>query len=139
MYKVYIQYFETREVHMDIIISNSDKIPIYEQITKQIKDMILNGTLKEGEPLPSMRFLAKELRISMITTKRAYEELEREGFIESYVGKGSFVKAVNQEYIREKIQKEMEDAISIAVEKAKLSGISKEEFLEVVQWIYEES
>ncbi|MBQ2238787.1 MAG: GntR family transcriptional regulator [Lachnospiraceae bacterium] len=124
---------------MDIIISNSDKIPIYEQITKQIKDMILNGTLKEGEPLPSMRFLAKELRISMITTKRAYEELEREGFIESYVGKGSFVKAVNQEYIREKIQKEMEDAISIAVEKAKLSGISKEEFLEVVQWIYEES
>ena len=139
MYKAYIQYFETREVHMDIIISNSDKIPIYEQITKQIKDMILNGTLKEGEPLPSMRFLAKELRISMITTKRAYEELEREGFIESYVGKGSFVKAVNQEYIREKIQKEMEDAISIAVEKAKLSGISKEEFLEVVQWIYEES
>lgn len=139
MYKVYIQYFEAREVHMDIIISNSDKIPIYEQITKQIKDMILNGTLKEGEPLPSMRFLAKELRISMITTKRAYEELEREGFIESYVGKGSFVKAVNQEYIREKIQKEMEDAISIAVEKAKLSGISKEEFLEVVQWIYEES
>lgn len=124
---------------MDIIISNSDKIPIYEQITKQIKDMILNGTLKEGEPLPSMRFLAKELRISMITTKRAYEELEREGFIESYVGKGSFVKVVNQEYIREKIQKEMEDAISIAVEKAKLSGISKEEFLEVVQWIYEES
>lgn len=124
---------------MYIIISNSDKIPIYEQITKQIKDMILNGTLKEGEPLPSMRFLAKELRISMITTKRAYEELEREGFIESYVGKGSFVKAVNQEYIREKIQKEMEDAISIAVEKAKLSGISKEEFLEVVQWIYEES
>lgn len=124
---------------MDIIISNSDKIPIYEQIIKQIKDMILNGTLKEGEPLPSMRFLAKELRISMITTKRAYEELEREGFIESYVGKGSFVKAVNQEYIREKIQKEMEDAISIAVEKAKLSGISKEEFLEVVQWIYEES
>lgn len=124
---------------MDIIISNSDKIPIYEQITKQIKDMILNGTLKEGEPLPSMRFLAKELRISMITTKRAYEELEREGFIESYVGKGSFVKTVNQEYIREKIQKEMEDAISIAVEKAKLSGISKEEFLEVVQWIYEES
>ena len=124
---------------MDIIISNSDKIPIYEQITKQIKDMILNGTLKEGEPLPSMRFLAKELRISMITTKRAYEELEREGFIESYVGKGSFVKAVNQEYIREKIQKEMEDAISIAVEKAKLSGISKEEFLEAVQWIYEES
>ena len=139
MYKVYIQYFKTREVHMDIIISNSDKIPIYEQIIKQIKDMILNGTLKEGEPLPSMRFLAKELRISMITTKRAYEELEREGFIESYVGKGSFVKAVNQEYIREKIQKEMEDAISIAVEKAKLSGISKEEFLEVVQWIYEES
>ena len=124
---------------MDIIISNSDKIPIYEQITKQIKDMILNGTLKEGEPLPSMRFLAKELRISMITTKRAYEELEREGFIESYVGKGSFVKAVNQDYIREKIQKEMEDAISIAIEKAKLSGISKEEFLEVVQWIYEES
>ena len=124
---------------MDIIITNNSDKPIYDQIKEQIKGMILSGELKEGDALPSMRLLAKELRISIITTKRAYEELEREGFIESYVGKGSFVKAVNQEYIREKIQKEMEDAISIAVEKAKLSGISKEEFLEVVQWIYEES
>ena len=76
---------------MDIIISNSSSKPIYEQITSQVKNMILTGQLKEGAPLPSMRLLAKELRISVITTKRAYEDLERDGFIETVVGKGSFV------------------------------------------------
>ena len=75
---------------MNIIISNSDKTPIYEQITQQIKDMIMSGSLKEGDALPSMRYLAKELRISMITTKRAYEELERDGYIVSYRAYGAY-------------------------------------------------
>lgn len=123
---------------MNIIISNSDKAPIYEQITRQIKDMIMNGTLKEGDALPSMRFLAKELRISMITTKRAYEELERDGFIESYVGKGSFVKGANQDFIREKNRREMEDALNLAVEKAKLSNVTMAELQELLVLLYED-
>ena len=82
---------------MDIIISNVSGEPIYTQIVRQIKTMILEGTLKEGDALPSMRNLAMQLRISVITTKRAYEELERDGFIESYTGKGSFVRAQNKE------------------------------------------
>lgn len=123
---------------MNIIISNSDKAPIYEQITRQIKEMIMNGTLKEGDALPSMRFLAKELRISMITTKRAYEELERDGFIESYVGKGSFVKGANQDFIREKNCREMEHALSVAVEKAKLSNVTLKELQEMLILFYEE-
>ena len=83
---------------MDIIISNSSNDPIYLQIVKQIKAMIMSGELKAGDPLPSMRNMAMQMRISLITTKRAYEELERDGFIESYTGKGSFVKAQNQEF-----------------------------------------
>lgn len=123
---------------MNIIISNADKAPIYEQITRQIKEMIMNGTLKEGDALPSMRFLAKELRISMITTKRAYEELERDGFIESYVGKGSFVKGANQDFIREKNCREMEQALITAVDKAKLSNVSLKELQEMLALFYEE-
>jgi GntR family transcriptional regulator len=86
---------------MDIIITNQSDRPIYEQIMDQIKAQIMNGELKEGDALPSMRLLAKELRISIITTKRAYEELEREGYIESYTGKGSFVKGVNHEMVKD--------------------------------------
>ena len=85
---------------MDIILSNSSNDPIYLQIVNQIKAMILSGELAEGEALPSMRNLAMQMRISVITTKRAYEELERDGFIESYTGKGSFVKAQNKELYR---------------------------------------
>lgn len=117
---------------MDIIIRNSDKTPIYEQITRQIKDMIMDGTLKEGDALPSMRYLAKELRISMITTKRAYEDLERDGFIESYVGKGSFVKGANQDFIKEQNRKEMEAFLELACEKAKLSGVTQAEMTELL-------
>ena len=86
---------------MDIIISNSSGEPIYQQISQQIKAQIMSGELKEGDLIPSMRNLAVELRISVITTKCAYEDLEREGFIESYTGKGSFVKAQNAELLRE--------------------------------------
>lgn len=123
---------------MNIIISNSDKKPIYEQITQQIKDMIMRGELKEGDALPSMRFLAKELRISMITTKRAYEELEQEGFIESYVGKGSFIKGANQDFIREQSRKEMESALEVAVKNAIAADISYEELNSVLVVLYEE-
>ena len=94
---------------MNIIISNSSGQPIYEQIVSQIKNMIISGSLKEGDALPSMRLLAKELRISVITTKRAYEELEREGFIVSYTGKGSFVASQNMELIKEQKYREIED------------------------------
>ena len=103
---------------MDIIISNNADSPIYEQIKEQIKLMILNGDLKEGDALPSMRLLAKELRISIITTKRAYEELEREGYIESFTGKGSFVKGVNHEMVKESVMFEIETMMEEMFEKA---------------------
>ena len=86
---------------MNILISNSSEMPIYEQITSQIKQMIINGELGAGALLPSMRSLAKELRISVITTKRAYEDLERDGFIYTVVGKGSYVAEKNMEFVRE--------------------------------------
>ena len=86
---------------MEIIIRNSSSQPIYEQIYTQIKDLILNGTLAEGDALPSIRGLAKDLRISVITTKRAYDELEREGFVNTVAGKGCFVAGTNRELIQE--------------------------------------
>ncbi len=96
---------------MDIIIKNTAGQPIYEQIAAQIKQQIISGSLSEGDALPSMRLLAKELRISVITTKRAYEELEREGYIYSYTGKGSFVAAQNIELIKEEQLKKIEDKL----------------------------
>lgn len=116
---------------MDIIISNSSKDPIYLQIVNQIKAMILNGTLPVGEPLPSMRILAQQLRISVITTKRAYEELEREGYIESYTGKGSFVKAQNAKLLKEMHLRQIEELFSKAKEIAALGNISAEELEEM--------
>ncbi|MDD7184716.1 MAG: GntR family transcriptional regulator [Ruminococcus sp.] len=121
---------------MDIIITNSSGEPIYQQIYSQIKNMILNGTLKEGDALPSMRTLAQQMRISIITTKRAYEELERDGFIESYTGKGSFVKAQNTELFREQNLREAENLIAQACEKAKMCGIGLDELQEILKIIY---
>ena len=120
----------------DIIISNASGEPIYSQISSQIKMMILNGQLKEGEALPSMRNLALQLRISVITTKRAYEELERDGFIESYTGKGSFVKAQNQELFKEEQLRQMEVLISQVCEKAKLCGVALPELKEILELMY---
>ena len=122
---------------MNIIISNSSNKPIYEQITDQIRQMIMNGELRPGEPLPSMRFLAKELRISVITTKRAYEELERDGFICTQVGKGSFVADSNQEIVREAQLREIENLLEAAVEKSRYCGLSLEELKELLTMIYE--
>lgn len=121
---------------MDIIISNASGKPIYEQITTQIKEMIMNGTLQEGDSLPSMRSLAQQLRISVITTKRAYEELEREGFIESFTGKGSFVKGQSSELLREKNLQQIEEYITLAVEKAKLCSVGIDELTELLTIIY---
>lgn len=122
---------------MDIIISNSSGKPIYEQITSQIKNMILTGVLKEGDALPSMRLLAKELRISVITTKRAYDDLERDGFIESFTGKGSFVAKKNMEFVREEQLKIAESYLKDAVETAKSSGISLEELRDILSVLYD--
>lgn len=124
---------------MDIIITNHSDKPIYDQIKEQIKGMILCGELKEGDALPSMRLLAKELRISIITTKRAYEELEREGYIESYTGKGSFVKGINHDVVREVVLYEIEELLDTAVSKAKLAHISYEELENRLRLLYEES
>lgn len=121
---------------MDIIISNSSGEPIYQQISSQIKAMIMQGELSEGAPLPSMRTLAAELRISVITTKRAYEELEREGYIESYTGKGSFVKGQNSELIREENFRQTEELLKQACAKAKLCGVELSELKEILELIY---
>lgn len=123
---------------MDIIISNSTGEPIYEQITSQIKAMIMSGELKEGDALPSMRNLAAQLRISVITTKRAYEDLEREGFIESYTGKGSFVKAQNTELLREENLRQIESLLMEAKEKARIAGVSMDELKEMLDIICED-
>ena len=123
---------------MDIIISNSSGKPIYEQITSQIKGMIMNGTLKPGDPLPSMRLLARELRISVITTKRAYEELERDGFITTVVGKGSFVKEADQEFVREERLKAVEGHLQAAVDAARQCGMEEQEVVELVKLLFEE-
>lgn len=122
---------------MDIIISNSSGDPIYEQIYSQIKAAIMNGVLKEGDALPSMRILAQQLRISVITTKRAYEELERDGFIESYTGRGSFVKKQNAEFLREEILKQTEGLLDEACSKAKQCGMTLDELREMLEIIYE--
>ena len=110
---------------MEIIISNTGGRPIYEQITSQIKSKIMSGELREGDALPSMRLLAKELRISVITTKRAYEDLERDGFIVTVVGKGSFVAAQNAELVREEHLRAAEEHIQAAVSLARAGGIEK--------------
>jgi len=122
---------------MDIIISNSSDKPIYEQIVTQIKNMIMSGVLCEGDALPSMRLLAKELRISVITTKRAYEDLERDGFIETVTGKGSFVADKNIEFIKEQNYKLAEEYLQKAADTAKASGIKLDELIQILKLLYD--
>lgn len=122
---------------MQVLISNSDGRPIYEQIESQIKSQILTGKLCEGQALPSIRLLAKDLRISVITTKRAYDELERDGFIETIPGKGSFVASKNPEFMREEHLRMAEGHIAKAVEVAKTSGIEKKELAELLDTLYD--
>ncbi|MDF3002194.1 MAG: GntR family transcriptional regulator [Bacillota bacterium] len=124
---------------MDIIISNSSSKPIYEQISSQIKGMILNGTLNEGDALPSMRLLAKELRISVITTKRAYEDLERDGFIETATGRGSFVAAKNLEFVREENLRIIEENLRKAADLAITANITLDEVIEILTLFMKET
>lgn len=119
------------------MISNSGEIPIYEQIASQIKSAVIAGEVKPGEPLPSLRFLAKELRVSVISTKRAYEELEREGYITSVPGKGSFAAEINRELLREEQYKRLEEHLNEAVDAARTAGISLGEMKELLETLYE--
>ncbi len=121
---------------MNIVISNSSDKPIYEQIANQIKKMIISGELGPGEVLPSMRLLAKELRISVITTKRAYSDLERDGFIETVTGKGSFVANQNLSLIREEQLRLTEELLQKAVDIARSSDISWAELSELLELLY---
>ena len=123
---------------MNILISNTSGEPIYAQIVSQIRQMILQGELISGTPLPSIRQLAKELQISVITTKRAYEELEREGLINSIVGKGSFVSGADQEFIREQRLRIMENKMKDIIDESKMLGIDFAEFSEMLKLLYEE-
>ena len=122
---------------MEIYLSNAGQEPIYAQITRQIKQQIMSGQLRAGEPLPSIRLLAKELRISVITTKRAYEELEADGFIVTQAGRGSFVAAQNPALLREEHLKKMESCLQNAVDAARLGGISCEEACETLRLLWE--
>ena len=121
---------------MNIIISNSSGQPIYDQITSQIKSKIMAGELQEGDALPSMRFLAKELRISVITTKRAYEELEREGFIVSVPGKGSYVAGKNVDFIREEQLRRIEEHMQKIVELSVGCSLGLDDLKDMLELIY---
>jgi GntR family transcriptional regulator len=130
-------FFCKGAANMNIIISNSSGDPIYEQITNQIKNLIFNGELCEGDSLPSIRNLAQELKISVITTKRAYEELENEGFIETIPGKGSYVTPQNKELLREKRIKLIEDKLIEAIEESKSINLTLNELTEMLNVLYE--
>ena len=123
---------------MEIIIRNTGGQPIYEQIYSQLKAQIIAGALSPGEALPSIRALAKDLKISVITTKRAYDELESEGFLYTVAGKGCFVAEKNLDLIREKQMKELEDHLSAALELAGSCGVSLEEVHEMIRILSEE-
>lgn len=122
---------------MDIKISNAGGVPIYEQIVSQIKAKVISGELQEGDALPSMRLLAKELRISVITTKRAYEELEREGFIVSMTGKGSFVAGKDLEFVREEHLRQIEELMGRIVELASACDIGMDGLSEMLRLSFE--
>jgi GntR family transcriptional regulator len=123
---------------LNIIIANSSDKPIYEQIASQLKDAIIRGDLAEADALPSIRALARELKISVITTKRAYDELEKDGFIETVPGKGSFVAAQNRELLRETRIRIVEEKMLEAVNAAKSADISLGELKEMLRLLYEE-
>jgi GntR family transcriptional regulator len=123
---------------LHIIISNSSPDPIYEQVSKQIKALILMGELSPGEALPSIRSLARELQISVITSKRAYEELEREGFVETVPGRGSFVAQQNQELLRERRMRAVEEKLTDLIKESQMLGVSLEELHKMLDLLYKE-
>ncbi|WP_300276518.1 GntR family transcriptional regulator [Peptacetobacter sp.] len=123
---------------MNIIIDDKSKLSLYEQIQSQIKSQILAGDIKPGEMLPSIRNLAKEIKVSIITTKRAYEELEKEGFLETVQGKGTFVSNKNKERMKEIAMYDIENKLEDTIRQMKSIGISFDESLEIFKSIYEE-
>lgn len=127
-----------KEAEMNFIISNSSEVPIYEQIKKEIKRAINSNELKENSMLPSIRTLAKDLRISILTVKKAYDELEQEGYLNTVQGKGSFVKARNKELIKEEQIKKIEEKIGESIQIAKAVDISKQQLIELIDYLYEE-
>lgn len=123
---------------MNIIISNSSSIPLYEQIKLQIESEILKGNINSGDALPSIRVLAKELKVSIITTKKSYEELEKEGLIETKAGKGSFVSSKNSNRLREITLSKIEDNLANIVETAKSINLDQENLIEIIKILYSE-
>ena len=121
---------------MDIIISNNRDKPIYEQIISQIKNMIMSEELVAGDSLPSMRVLAKSIHVSVITVQRAYEELQRDGFIETEIGRGTYVLARNKEFYKEQQQKRIEEHLQFAIEVAKENAIPLEKMMEILKILY---
>ena len=122
---------------MNIIISNSSRKPIYEQIVSQIKGMIMSEELKAGESLPSMRALAKSTRVSVITVQRAYEELTRDGFIDTIVGRGTFVSAQNKAFVQEEQLRKIEEHLQSAVDIAREHGITEDKMVELLNIFYQ--
>lgn len=120
---------------MNIIISNQSGVPIYEQIKEQIKASILTGELSENTPLPSLRQLARDLQVSLVTTTRAYSELELEGFVQTMPGKGVYVKKINDAFVRDKYLKETEEALATAIQRGKLAGLSIDDLHEMLNAI----
>lgn len=121
---------------MEIIINNSNEVPLYEQIVSQIKGLILSGELKSGDALPSLRLLAKDLKISIITTKRAYEVLEEQGFIASVAGKGSYVANKSTQLLKEEQLKQIEEQLTKVVDLAIRSKISYDEIITMLDIVY---
>ncbi len=134
-----LQRKRLEEIQLNIIISNQSELPIYAQIKEQIKEQILNGQIKEGTVLPSIRKLAKEVGVSVITTTRAYSDLEEEGYIASMQGKGSVVLSKNNEFLKEQYLMRIEEGMSTAVETAKRIDMKEHELLELLQRIWKES
>ena len=121
---------------MNIIISNSSSVPIYEQIKQSIKQAILNNELREEDMLPSVRVMANDLKKSFLTVKKAYDELEKEGYIKSVQGKGSFVAPKNSELVQEKKRKEIQNYIEKIIKLAQMSDISEKEIIELFKLMY---
>lgn len=136
IYDIYIIYTERGEF-LNIVVSNTSGVPIYEQIAKAIKNEILSGDLKENSALPSIRSLASELRVSVITTKRAYEELERDGFIYTLPGKGSYVAEQNKELLMEEKLREIEGKLGEAIDIANSIGLNFEELVGMLKTLKE--
>lgn len=122
-----------------VVLSNKSSEPIYQQIVNQIRSQILNGELEAGESLPSIRSLAKLIGVSVITTKRAYEELERDGFLFTQPGKGSFVAEMNLDFVRERKLASIQERLAVLMEEAKIMQMAYEEFLEIAYCLWNES